>query len=53
MYHNDIIFCKVAAATEEEKDLEDMDPELVENDCDSNEDVFTWDKLIEDRELWD
>jgi hypothetical protein len=53
MYHNDIIFRKVAAATEEEKDLEDMDPELVENDCDSNEDVFTWDKLIEDRELWD
>jgi hypothetical protein len=53
MYHNDIIFREVAAATEEEKDLEDMDSELVENDCDSNEDVFTWDKLIEDRELWD
>ena len=29
MYHNDLIFCKVVVSMEDEKELEDMDLELV------------------------
>jgi hypothetical protein len=54
MYHNDLIFREVTLATEEEKDLEEMDLELageIDNSCDSgsnSDNIFTWDQLLED-----
>jgi hypothetical protein len=53
MYHNNLIFRDVIVATEEEKELEDNDLELagdVDGDSDAEE-GFTWDQLVEDREL--
>jgi len=52
MYHNDLIFQDVVAATEEEKELEDMDLELAGGN-EGNNDVgegVTWDELLADSE---
>ena len=53
MYHNDLIFRDVVAATEEEEDLEDMDLELVGENGGNNdvgEGSSTWDELLADDE---
>ena len=47
MFHNDLIFQEVVAATEEEAELEDMDLDLAA-DPDTIEDGFTWDELLLD-----
>ena len=47
MFHNDLIFWEVVAATEEEAELEDLDLDLAA-DPDTIEDGFTWDELLVD-----
>ena len=49
MYHNDLIFQEIIAATEEEEELEDMSLELASDE--GNNDAgegFTWDELLVD-----
>ena len=50
MYHNDLIFQDVVVATQEEKDLKDMDLELAGGNGVSSqvEEGFTWDELLVD-----
>ncbi|KIL54872.1 hypothetical protein M378DRAFT_91765 [Amanita muscaria Koide BX008] len=47
MYQNDLIFREVVVATEEEKELDEMDLELAA-DPDLAEESFTWDQLVAD-----
>jgi len=47
MYHNDLIFCKVIVATEEEEELDDIGFELA-TDARSIDEGFTWDQLLVD-----
>ena len=49
MYHNDLIFCEVVQATEEEAGLEEMDLELA-TDATAVEEGFTWDQLLVDND---
>ena len=50
MYHNDLIFQDIIAATEEEEELEDMGLELASETKGNNDagEGFTWDKLLVD-----
>ena len=49
MYHNNLIFCEVVVATEEEEEIKDMDLVLAAG-SDTVEDEFTWDQLLVDDE---
>ena len=49
MFHNDLIFQDIVAATEEEENLEEMDLELA-GGADDVAKGFTWDQLLADDE---